>query len=289
MAVLPPIANPGAIPADAAPVWPSLVVLALLTCVVVAMIYAYQPPLPQTMAFAFVPWIVSGAILSAVASATQYPSYLVPLFTYPGAYLTAVLVPGLAWVAMLNLSVSGRRLPAYHHYIGTMGVGAMVVLWFVLLLQVGTDELSRLLVVVVVPLVALLSTGLVSLSIGFWSPDFVDYAAITGGFAVFGALVNGIATTTTVAASGASGHTPFSATVREIVTTLAPGGVAGVDPTHLWVWLFLLVNIAIGIHVATRLAPYADTSPRAVNALLGMVGTGGFALGFNRLLLLVVG
>lgn len=289
MAVLPSLVKPLALPVDAVPVSPSLVVLVLLTGVVIAMIYAYQPPIPQSMVFAFLPWMVTGSILGVLAADGQYPSYLLPIFTEPGVYLVAIFVPGLAWVAMLNLSVSRRVLPAYHHYIGTMGTGAMAILWAVLILHVGTSGLARLLVLVMVPVVALLATGLISLSIGFWSPDFVDYTWIVGGFAVFGALVNGIATTTNVAVKGASAHTPFSATVRDAVVILAPGGVVGVDATHLWVWLFLLANLAIGIHVATQLAPYADTSPRAVNAMIGSVGVVGFTLGFNRLLLLVVG
>lgn len=280
---------PGDLPTDAVSFTPSLVVLVLLTCVVIAVIYAYQPPLPQSMALAFLPWIVSGSLLSVLATNGGYPAYLLPLFGTPGAYFVALFVPGLAWVAILNLSVSRGELPAYHHYIGAMGVGAVAILWSALLVHAGTPPLSRLLVLVVVPLVALLATGVIALTIGFWSPDFVDYATITGSFTLFGLLVNGIATTASVAIRGSPGHTPFSASVRDVVSILAPGGVAGVDATHLWVWLFLLANVAIGIHVATRLAPYADTSPRAVNAMLGFVGALGFALGFDRLLVMVVG
>lgn len=289
MAVPTSIAGPGSLPGNAVEIAPSLALLFLLTCVVVAVIYAYQPPLPQTIVFAFVPWIVTGSILDVLAGAGQYPPYLVPLFTGPGAYLTAIFVPGLAWVAMLNLAVSRRELPAYHHYIGAMGIGAMAILWSAMILHLGSSHLTRMLVLVVVPLVALLATGLISLSIGFWSPDFLDYTAITGGFAVFGALVHGIATTTNVAVNGAAAHTVFSATVLEIVAVGAPGGALGVDVTHLWVWLFLVANIGVGIHVATSLARYADSSPRTVHAMLGVVGSVGFALGFDHLLALVVG
>jgi uncharacterized membrane protein len=289
MVVPSPLALSEALPFDVVSLAPSLVVLVLLTVVVLSVIYAYQPPLPQSMALAFVPWVVAGSLLSVLATGGRYPDYLEPLFGTPGAYLLALFVPGLAWVAILNLSVSRSELPAYHHYLGTMGTGATVVLWSALLLDAGVPPLSRLLVLVVVPLVALLATGAIALTIGFWSPDFIDYAWIVGSFTLFGLLVNGIATTASVAVRGASGHTPFSATVRDVVTALAPGGVAGVDPTHLWVWLFLLANVAIGIHVATSLAPYADRSPRAVNVMLGSVGVLGFALGFNRLLVLVVG
>lgn len=289
MAVPTSVAGSGSLPGDAVEIAPSLALLFLLTCVVVAVIYAYQPPLPQTIVFAFVPWIVTGSILDVLASGGQYPPYLVPLFTGPGAYLTAIFVPGLAWVVMLNLAVSRRELPAYHHYIGAMGIGAMAILWSAMILHLGASHLTRMLVLVVVPLVALLATGLISLSIGFWSPDFLDYTAITGGFAVFGALVHGIATTTNVAVNGAAAHTVFSATVLEIVAVGAPGGALGVDVTHLWVWLFLVANIGVGIHVATSLARYADSSPRTVHAMLGVVGSVGFALGFDHLLALVVG
>ena len=285
----PLLAAAGAPLTDGVTFSPGLVVLALLTGVVAAVIYAYQPPLPQTMALAFLPWIVSGSLLSVLATGGRYPAPLQSVLGAPGAYLLALFLPGLAWVAILNLAVSRSELPAYHHYVGTMGTGAMVVLWSALLLEAGVPPLSRLLLLLVVPLIAVLATGAIALTIGLWSPDFVDYAWLTGSFVVFGLLVNGIATTASVAVRGASGHTPFSATVRDVVAVLAPGGVASVDPTHLWVWLFLLANVAVGIHVATRLAPYADASPRAVNAMLGCVGVLGFALGFDRLLVLVVG
>lgn len=268
---------------------PTLVVLVLLTGAVFALIYAYQPPIPQTAVFAFVPWIVAGALLPVLATDGRYPDYFLPLVRAPGAYLIAVFLPGLAWVAMLNLSVSRRGLPAYHHYVGAMGTGAMAILWCVLLLQSGTDILSRLAVLVVVPNVALFATGLISLSIWFWSPDFADYTPVVGGFVLFGVLVYGIATTLAIAIEGAAAHTLFSATVRDVVAVTAPGGLAGVDVSHLWVWVFLLANAAIGIHVATQLAPYADESPHAVNTMLGIVGLAGFALGIDRLLLLVVG
>lgn len=288
MAVFTSIGGAGVILRDVVGIAPSLALLLLLAGVVAAVIYAYRPPLPQTMAFSFLPWVVTGAFLDALASGGGYPPYLVPVFTGPGAYLSAILVPGVAWVAMLNLSVSRHELPAYHHYIATMGIGAVAILWSALILDLGAPRLARMLVLVLVPLVALLATGLVALSIGFWSPDFLEYTAITGGFTVFGALVNGIATTTNVAVYGEAGHTVFSATVQEIVAVTAPNGVAGVDVTHLWVWLFLVTNIAIGIHVATSLAPYADRSPRTVHTLLGIVGVVAFALGFDNLLLLVV-
>ena len=289
MAVSPPLAASGALPAWAVSIPPSLVVLALGTFVVLAVIYAYQPPLPQAMVFAFLPWLVSGAILDVVVTEAGYPGYLVPLLTGPGAYLTAVFLPGLAWAAMLDFSGSRGTPPAYHHYVGTMGTGVMVILWAVMLLHVDVSQLSRLLVVVIVPIVALLASGLISLTIGLWSPDFLDYTAAVGAFVVFGTLLNGISTATRVAATGADGHTPFSATVSSIVVALAPGGIAGVDVAHLWVPAFLLANVAIGIHVVTRLAPYADRSPRAVNAMLGGVGVVAFTLGFDRLLAMVVG
>lgn len=289
MAIPPLIAGTSASLADALPVAPSLVLLLLLTAAVASLIYAYQPPLPQTAAFAFLPWIVSASILNVLATSGGYPPYLVPLFSEPGAYLTATFVPGLVWVAMLNASVSRRELPAYHHYIATMGVGAMAVLWFALVLQVGATDVTRLLMLVIVPVVCLLATGLIALSIGFWSPDFVEHTPFAGGFVIFAALVYGVATVASVAMAGATAHTPVSATVRDLVAVGLADGVAGVDVTHLWVWLFLVINVAVGIHVATRLAPYAAESPRAVNAMLGTVGVVGFGLGFNHLLLVVVG
>lgn len=285
MAVPPTIA---ALPIELTQFPPSLALLLLLTAAVVALIYAYHPPLPQTMAFAFLPWVVTGSLLHVLAVDGQYPAYLVPLFTVPGAYVTAVFIPGVVWSAMLNLSVSGRTLPPYHHYIGAMGAGVVVVLWTVLLVDAGLAGLQRMLLLVVVPLAALLAAGLVSLSMGLWSPDFIVETPIIGGFVVFAALVNAAATALGVVVLGDAGHTVLSATALDLVVDHAPGGLWMIDVAHLWVSLFVLANALLGVAVAAGLARYADAHPRAVHAALGVLGVAWFGLGFNRLLVVVV-
>lgn len=282
------LADPGTLPLDVVPVPPSLVLALLLTAVVASVIYAHQPPLPQTMAFAFLPWVVTGSLLHVFAIEGQYPAYLVPLVTVPGSYLTAMLIPGVAWSAMLNVSVSRRSLPAYHHYIGTMGAGVAVVLWLVLLATGSISGLSRLLTLLVVPLVSFLAAGLVSLFVGLWSPDFVEFTPFIGGFVVLAALVNGIATALGVVVEGATAHTVATATALDLVVRYAPGGLGPLDVTHLWVSLFLVANVLFGVAVATGLARHCDDRPRAVYTLLGLFGIVWFGLGFNRLLIVVV-
>lgn len=285
MAVPPLIA---ALPVAVAQFPPSLALLLLLTGAVLALIYAYHPPLPQTMAFAFLPWVVTGSLLHVLAVDGQYPAYLVPLFTVPGAYVTVVFIPGLVWSAMLNLTVSGRTLPPYHHYIGAMGAGVVVVLWTVLLLDGGLAGLQRMLLLVVVPLAALLAAGIASFTVGLWSPDFVVETPIIGGFVVFAALVNAAATALGVVVLGDAGHTALTAAALELVLGYAPGGLWMVDVTLLWVSLFVLTNALVGVFVAGWLARYADAHPRAVSATLGVLGVVWFGLGFNRLLIVVV-
>lgn len=269
---------------------PSLVVLLLLTVAMFAIVYAYQPPFPQTAAVGFLPWVVVGALLTLLGGAAAYPTYLRPLVTTPGSYLLAAFVPGLAWVAILNLSVARSAQPPFHHYLGVMGLGATAVLLGALLVDAGSAVLPGLVAVFVVFNVALLSTGLISMTIWFWSPDFVDYTQVVGGFAIFGALVHGISTAAAVAVEGGAGmaYVLVSGAVRRALELAAPGGLAGVGGTHLAVVAFLVLNVAVGIHLATQLAPYADRSPRAVNAMLGLVGIGGVAIGVNRLLVVLV-
>lgn len=281
-------AGPAVRPTDLLQLEPSLAVLLLLSGVVVALIYAYQPPFPQTAVFAFLPWLVAGSFLNLLATQGLYPPYLEPLFAQPGAYVTALFIPGLVWTAMLNVSVSNRELPAYHHYIGAMGLGAVVIIWTVLLVNLQAAALSRMLILVVVPLTALLATGLLALSIGLWSPDFIEYTPITGGFTVFGALVYGTATILGVGVGGPTAHSVFSATVYEILAVGLPDGVAGVGVARLWAPVFVLANLAIGIHVATTLAKHADESPRRVHLMLATAGGVAFTLGFNHLLVTVV-
>ena len=222
-----------------------------------------------------------------LASSLEYPTYLRPILGGPSAYIATLAVPGLAWTAMLNLSASPREVPAYHHYIGAMGVGVTVVMSALFILHVGITSLSQLLILLFVPMIAFLATGPIAFSIAYWSPDFVVNTRIMGSFVIFGWLVNGISTVTNFVMTGAEGHSAFSFYIRDIVVTLAPQGLAGVEPTLLWVWVFLLANMAIGIHVATQLAPYANTDAQTVHAMQGVVGLVGFSLGLNSLFHLV--
>lgn len=283
-----PLADPGALPVEALPVPPGLAVALLLMAIVAALIYAHQPPVPQTMAIAFLPWVVAGSLLHVVVVNDPYPPYLVPLVTVPGAYLTALLIPGVAWSAMLNVSVSRRALPAYHQYIGTMGAGVAVVLWVVLLVDGSIGGLTRLLLLLVVPLVSFLAAGLVSLFVGLWAADFVVFTPYVGGFVVLASLVNGVASALAVVAGGGSAHTAATATALDLVLRYAPGGLGPVDVSLLWVSLFLVANVLLGVAVATGLARLASTRPRSVYSLLGLVGIVWFGLGFNRLLVVVV-
>lgn len=289
MAIPLSIAGPGALLGTLLALPPSLVLLAMLTVAVVAVIYAYQPPLPQTTVFAFLAWVVVGSLLNALAAGSQYPPALRPLVTGPGAYLTAIFVPGVVWMALLNLAVTRRGLPPYHHYLTTMGLGVVLVLGGAVLVDAGPTDVKRLLVLVAVPLIALLATGIVSFSIALWAPDFIDYTAISGAFVVFGAFVYGIGTAAGATLGGTPGYTPFPQTIRSLVQGSLPNGMAGVGVAHLWVWALLLASLAVGIPIATQLAPYADTRPRSVQVLHSLVGVVGFALGFNHLLALVVG
>lgn len=267
---------------------PQTVVLLLLIGVVAVLIYAHQPPLPQTAVLAFVPWLVSGAILTVLAGSLGYPPALHPVFVGLGAYLTALAVPAIAWLAMLAIPAASAAVPAYHHYLGAMGTGTMLVLAIALVTNAGDASLTTVAVLLFVPILALFATGIIGYTAVFWAPDFGLYTAITGGFAIFGWLVNALSTVLGVGMTGTAAHTPFSTTVRDIVLVTLPNGVAGLTATQLWASLFVLANVAIGIHVATQLAPYAEDGPRAVRAMQGGVGVLGFVLGVNTLVPLVV-
>lgn len=274
------------LPLDVVPVPPGLVVAFLLAVIVCALLYAHQPPVPQTMAIAFLPWVAAGSLVHVLATGGGYPSTLVPLVTVPGAYLTALLVPGIAWSALLNVSVSRRALPAYHHYIGTMGAGVVLVLWLALLLTGEAAGLPRMLVLLMVPVVSFLAAGLISFLVGLWSPDFIEHTPFVGGFVILASLVNAISTAMGVV--GGRAHTVATSAALDVVVRYASGGLGPLDESLLWVSLFLAANALVGVAVATGLARFADVRPRTVYSLLGVVGVVWFALGFNRLIVVVV-
>lgn len=269
------------------PIEPGLFVVCALLAIVLVLLAAYRPPLPQWMVFALLPWIVAGALLDVVSMSADYPTYLEPLVSTPGVYLAAVCVPGLAWVTMLNVAVTRRGLPPYHAYLGTMGLGVVVVLLPVLAVVRGGVGLEPLVVLAAIPLIAVLAAGLVSLGIGLWSPDFVQYTPIIGGSAVFGAMVNGIATIVAVAAGGVGGHTLVSASVAYVVVYYLPNGVFGMDGLQLWATLLVALYAFLGVVVASQPARFEAARPRAVYAIQGVVAVLWFGVGFDRLLQVV--
>lgn len=271
-------------------VWtsPGLLILGLLTVAIVVIVYAKQPPIPETVALAIVPWALVGSILSVVASRVEYPVFLEPALVHGGGYLIAIAIPGAAMIALLNLGSATRTIPAYPEYLGALGWGTTTVLLGALVLGSGTTTLSRLLIPLFVGIIAMFGTAAVSLAIAYLSPDFIVNTRISGSFVVFGWLIYGMATVTTLEMYGESAHTVFSSTVQTLVITLFPTGILGISPTQLWVWAFILANIAIGVHVAIQLAPLVDRSPHRVYALQSIIGLAGLVLGLNRLVPLMV-
>lgn len=288
MAVTPGITGP--LQAADPTLWstPSLLILALLTVAIVVIAYAKQPPIPETIVLAIVPWAIAGSVLSVIASQVAYPAYLEPALVRGGGYLIAIAIPGAAMIAMLDLGTATRSVPAYPAYIGALGVGTTTALLVALVLGTGETSLSRILVPLFVGIIALFGTAAVALSIAYLSPDFIVNTRLSGGFVVFGWLIYGMATVTSLTVYGERAHTVFSSTIQTLVITVFPEGVAGVSPTHLWVWVFILANIAIGVHVAIQLAPLVDRNPHRVYTLQSIIGLAGLVLGLNRLVPLMV-
>jgi len=271
------------------PTAPSLVGLLLFALVVAVGIYRHEPPLPQTAVWGLFPWIVAGSSLRILASVVQYPPYLRPLFATPWAYLTTIVIAGLVWLSILVFATSRREVSTAHYYIGTMGTGATVAVWIALVPHLGELSLSRILVYLVLLSVTFLASIGITISVGLWSVNVVQYAVITGGFVIFGALVRGTATVANIVINGPAAHTTVSAEVHDVAATILQYGWVNLDGTFLWTWLLLIAYVGVAILIASRVAPYASTRPRAVHTVLGIVGGVGVVTGFNDFVLVVVG
>ncbi|MFB6169574.1 MAG: hypothetical protein ABEJ06_00350 [Haloarculaceae archaeon] len=232
-----------------------LAALVVLAASVGLLLAVQRTRLSRKSVFAWLPWFGTGAALHALHGAVGYPDLVRPLLGSPWVYLLAASVAGIAWTLLTQLTSSEKGRAAVTRYFGVMGLGTLLPPVVLLIVQRGITSPTRLVLWVAVPVVSVVVTYCLLLSLGLWLPNPAYFAGFAGGIVIFGAAVEAI---TTAVALGVGGQ-PATPVVLTLTTRLADlGGLAvPVALVAVAVWLRLAVGVAVvvGLELLDRSHP----------------------------------
>lgn len=252
------------------------------------LLYSEHPRLSRRAVVALVPWMVTAAGLSVLATAADYPARVKPAVSGYGAYLTTYAIVCLVWFAILQLgrgnNSDGRGVPTL---IGAMGFGIALVVLSSLLLDAGALSGAQFFWLAIAPIASAAIAGVVLLLLGLWYPEAAAYTGAVGGLVVFGHSLSAIATAVAVV-SGPGGHSSLSWTILNLMATVGATGFVGLDQQLLWAWGFVWTKLLIALTAVIALTAYSRSHPDRGNLVLGAVGAVGVIGGATVLLSMVV-
>jgi uncharacterized membrane protein len=269
--------------------------LAVGTAVVLALLYAVQPPVTQRTVLAFVPWMVSGAALHVFYQLGElfqvriYPELVKPLFSAPAVYLTTFVGMGAIWVISsiiglgLQSSVSGGDKVA--RYLGAMGIGVMLPLvgltfWQGLDPAVGPMEPVLPLVGIIITMVL---TFVVYILIGAWRTYIIAEARIVGALVLFAHLLDGITTAIGQDIIGFEERSVLSARIMEFAAGLPTAQYLGSG------WLFVVVKMLLASLIVIGFADYVSEEPTRGNLFFAVIVALGVGPAMNNIFLFLLG
>ncbi|WP_302081884.1 DUF63 family protein [Salinibaculum rarum] len=277
---------------------PSVEYTALLvvgTAVVLALLYAVQPPVTQRTVLAFVPWMISGSALHVfyqlgeVYQVQIYPPTLAPLFSAPAVYLTTFLAMGFVWVfstivgIRARSSVSGKDKVT--QYLGALGLGVAITLVGLMIWQgldpaVGPLEPILPLVGIIVTMVA---TFVVYILIGTWRTHIIAQARLVGALVLFAHLLDGITTAIGADVLGVTERSALSARIMEFAAGLPTEPYLGTG------WLFVVVKMLLATVIVVGFADYVREEPTRGNLFFALIVALGLGPAMNNVFLFLLG
>ena len=269
--------------------------LAVGTALVLALLYALQPPVTQRTVLAFVPWMVSGAALHVFYQVGEqfqvslYPAFAEPLFSAPAVYLTTFVAMGAIWVlsAIVGLgfqsSVSGDDKVS--RYLGAAGLGVMIALVGLVVWQ-GLDPAVGPLEPIL-PLVGIITTMVVTfvvyILIGTWRTRIIAQARIVGALVLFAHLLDGITTAIGRDVLEIGERSVLSARIMEFAADLPTAQYIGSG------WLFVVVKMLLAVVIVVGFADYVSEDPVRGNLFFALIVALGIGPAMNNVFLFLLG
>ena len=269
--------------------------LAVGTAVVLALLYAVQPPVSQRTVLAFLPWMISGAALHVFYQLGElyqvqiYPPVAEPFFSAPAVYLTTFIGMSGIWVisSIIGMgaqsSVSGSDKVA--QYLGALGLGVMIplvglIFWQGLDPAVGPME-------PVMPLVGIITTMVVTfvvyIIIGTWRTHIIAQARLVGALVLFAHLLDGITTAIGNDILGVHERSVLSARIMEFAADLPTAEYIGSG------WLFVVVKMLLAVLIVVGFADYVSEEPTRGNLFFALIVALGIGPAMNNIFLFLLG
>lgn len=269
--------------------------LAVGTAVVLALLYAIQPPVTQRTVLAFVPWMISGAALHVfyqlgeIYQVQIYPPLAEPFFSAPAVYLTTFIAMGLVWLFSSIVGIRSRSSVSgsdkVTQYLGALGLGVMITLvglmfWQGLDPAVGPLEPVLPLVGIIVTMVA---TFVVYILIGTWRTHIIAQARLVGALVLFAHLLDGITTAIGADILGVGERSVLSARIMEFAADLPTAAYLGSG------WLFVVVKMLLAALIVIGFADYVRDEPTRGNLFFALIVALGIGPAMNNIFLFLLG
>jgi uncharacterized membrane protein len=277
---------------------PSVEYSALLVvgaAVVLALLYAIQPPVTQRTVLAFVPWMISGSALHVFYQIGElyqvqlYPPVIEPFFSAPAVYLTTFVAMGAVWVLSSIVGIRSRSSVSggdkVTQYLGALGLGVMITLVGLMIWQgfdpaVGPMEPILPLVGIIVTMVA---TFLVYILIGTWRTHIIAQARLVGALVLFAHLLDGITTAIGADILGVTERSVLSARIMEFAADLPTAEFLGSG------WLFVVVKMLLAVLIVIGFADYVHEEPTRGNLFFALIVALGIGPAMNNVFLFLLG
>jgi len=265
------------------------------TAVVLALLYAIQPPVTQRTVLAFVPWVISGStlhvffLLGEQFDAQVYPPLLEPLFSAPAVYLTTFVIMGAVWIgsAIVGMGAqssteSGDKIAKY---LGLLGLGMMIPLVGLVFWQgqdpaVGPMEPVFPLVGIILTMVL---TFVVYILIGTWRTHIIAEARLAGALVIFAHLLDGVTTAIGVDFLDIAERSLASRRIIEFAADLPTAETIGAG------WLFVVVKLLLASLIVVGFADFVSEEPTRGNLFFAIIMALGLGPAMNNIFLFMLG
>lgn len=248
---------------------------------VVALLWVVHPPITDWTAVAFVPWMLTGAILHVLYVLGVYPESIRPLFGTLSVYVTTATAAGLVWIAMTFLAAIRHDFHT-DRGLGTVGTGfGITFVIFAILTSVENGSFTpfwSVIGAVVAAVVAAVAWVLLSLRY----TEVAARAGRTGAVVVFAHALDGITTAIGYDFLGSGERVVLSGYILRAGERLPTYDVIGAG------WLFVLVKVVLAVVVVAAFKEYLEEDPRHARLALAFVAAVGFGPGLHNVLLFAV-
>jgi uncharacterized membrane protein len=252
-----------------------VVALAVPAVAVAVLLYALRPQVSQRTVLAFVPWMVSGALLHVLyqmhTALDETVVSVVPtaVLSAPSVYVTAFVLMGAVWI--LAALGNPRRTRRVAHLLAGTGVVAVAsiggyAIWV---------ALDRFALEPALPLLGLLGslvvTAVLYIGLGLWRPYIVAKARLAGALVVFAHVFDAITTAIGVELLDAGERSTFPRLVMEFAADLPTADLLGEA------WLFVVIKVVIATAIVALFHDYVEDRPSEGNlffAFMAAVGLG---------------